>query len=97
MNTPEVQNLQTQRLAARVQAVQNKDDLSRAFLASFQQADKAAAVAQSAKKQKGEEQKKRQRVFGKEDYQGYNELEDVLEEIDARLEKMLNIAKQLNT
>jgi len=97
MNTGEMQNIQqAQRMAPRAQIVQNKDELSRAFLASFQQADKAAAIAQSEKKQKEEEQKKRHRIFTKEDYQGYNELEDVLAEIDERLEKMLNIAKQLD-
>lgn len=97
MGFNEVQNLQqAQRLPPREQFVQNKDELARAFLASFKQADQAAAVLQSEKKQKEEEQKKRQRVFTKKDYEGYNELEDVLEEIDERLEKMLEIAKRLD-
>ncbi|MDR2431639.1 MAG: hypothetical protein LBD99_05245 [Candidatus Margulisbacteria bacterium] len=77
------------------QTAQNKDDLARAFLATFQTADQAISVLQSEKKQK-EEDKKRQRIFAREDYEGYNELEDVLEEIDARLEKMLDIARQLD-
>ena len=75
---------------------QNRDELARAFLASWALADKAAEVAQADKKQKQQDQKKRQKPFTKKDYESYNELDDILAEIDARLEKMLEIAKQMD-
>ena len=78
------------------ETVQNRDELAKAFLATWRAADQAAEVSQADKKQKEEDQKKRQRHFQKEDYEGYNELEDILAEIDERLEKMLDIAKQLD-
>ena len=93
LNTQAVHN--AQRLLPK-ETVQNRDEMAKAFLASWKVADQAAEVAQADKKQKEEEQKKRQRIFQKEDYEGYNELEDILGEIDERLEKMLDIAKQLD-
>jgi hypothetical protein len=94
LNTQQAQHVQ--RALPREQFAPNRDELAKAFLASFKAADQAAEVAQADKKQKEEDQKKRQRIFTKADYQGYNELEDVLAEIDERLEKMLNIARQLD-
>ena len=93
LNTQAVHH--AQRMQQR-ETVQNRDDMARAFLASLKTADQEIKTAQTDKKQKEEDQKKRQRIFKKEDYEGYNELEDILSEIDERLEKMLDIAKQLD-
>ncbi|GBR75729.1 hypothetical protein NO2_0377 [Candidatus Termititenax persephonae] len=82
--------------AAQNKNVQSRQEAAHNFAAAFQAADRAVTVAQADKKQKEQEQKKRQKHFSKEDYEGYNELEDVLSEIDERLERMLEIAKQLD-
>jgi hypothetical protein len=86
---------QAQKALQAIKPQQSRDELARAFLASWALADQAAEIAQADKKQKQEEQKKRQKPFTKEDYEGYNELDDILAEIDARLEKMLEIAQQM--
>ena len=102
MKLEHIQNIAKDAAKTGLAAVQNKNpvqsrqEIAHNFAAAFKTADQAAMIAQADKKQKEQEQKKRQKHFTKEDYEGYNELEDVLNEIDERLERMLEIAKQLD-
>jgi hypothetical protein len=75
------------------------EELAKAFLASFKKADQIAKeVHEADKKEKEQDQKQRGRRLSKEDFQGQpDEVEEILDEIDKRLERMLEIAKEYDT
>lgn len=84
------------KLEQRPQQVHQEEDLARAFIAAFKQADEMTRqVTDAQKKEREEDQKKRRHKPRKEDYEEKkDEIDEILDEIDKRLEKMLEIAKR---
>jgi hypothetical protein len=71
-----------------------EEELARAFLAAFKKADELAKEVNEADKKDREDDEKRRRNFTKADYEKPDEVEEILEEIDKRLERMLEIARE---
>lgn len=70
------------------------DDAARSFVAAFKQAIETAAVPKNEKKEGERDQKKRGRHFTKEDYTFEDEIDYILEEIESRLNKLMQLAKK---
>lgn len=65
-----------------------------AFIAAYKQAEKFLQVPESEKKEKQDQQKKRGRNLNKKDYENKDEIDEVLEEIDKRLNRLLALVKK---
>lgn len=65
-----------------------------AFMAAYKQAEKILQVPESEKKEKQDQQKKRGRNLEKKDYENKDEIDEILEEIDKRLNRLLDLVKK---
>jgi len=65
-----------------------------AFVEAYKQAEKILNVPDAEKKEKDKWQKKRGRVLNKKDYEQNDEVDELLAEIDKRLNQLLDMAKR---
>lgn len=92
--------MDTQNVQARIPIQQKPaevvrtDDAARSFVAAFKHAVEVAQVPKNQKKEGEKDQKKRGRHFTKEDYTYEDEVDYILSEIDARLNKLVLLAQQ---
>lgn len=64
-----------------------------AFVEAYKQAEKTLSVPDAEKKEKDKWQKKRGRVLNKKDYEQQDEIDELLAEIDKRINQLLDLAK----
>jgi len=64
-----------------------------AFVAAFKQAEKTLQVPDAEKKEKEKGQKKRAHNLSKKDYEAPDEIDELLGEIDKRINQLLEMAK----
>jgi hypothetical protein len=92
VNFDKIQNSQNARINQKDAQVKNTENMA-AFVAAYKQAEKTLQVPDAEKKQKDKWQKKRGRNLNKEDYTEKDEIDEMLEEIDKRINQLLETAK----
>lgn len=92
VNFEKIQNSQNAKVNQRESQIKNAENMA-AFVEAYKQAERTLNVPDAEKKEKDKWQKKRGRNLGKKDYEQKDEIDEVLEEIDKRLNQLLELAK----
>lgn len=96
MDTQHIQHIHSKLpvAAPRTESV-HTEDAARSFIAAFKQAIEVNTVPQNTKKEGQRDQKKR-RQHTKEDYTFEDEIDQILAEIDERLDKLVKLAQTVD-
>ena len=92
VNFEKIQNSQNAKVNQRESQVKNAENMA-AFVEAYKQAEKTINVPDAEKKEKDKWQKKRGRNLNKKDYEHKSEVDEILEEIDKRIDQLLELAK----